>query len=208
MIEIYTITHCPACHPKYNSFYNTVRDYCREQGRLDLKVIPLTSTQALQRYNRDVKPYRNGRRTLPMAFDTETKQELLLDGKGKVRSSKVLPRDKQEAEKPHIPRRRRGNPAEAEAALKNWHRKVNDVDMAYADALALGGYEFFRDYCTGAIPAGFAVSIVKALRKREAQHEAKIIQAILNGCGSINSKRPGQILKRTDRALNKEAYGD
>lgn len=95
-----------------------------------------------------------------------------------------------------------------QAALKNWHRKVNDVDMAYADALALGGYEFFRDYCTGAIPAGFAVSIVKALRKREAQHEAKIIQAILNGCGSINSKRPGQILKRTDRALNKEAYGD
>lgn len=95
-----------------------------------------------------------------------------------------------------------------QAALKSWHRKVNDVDMAYADALALGGYEFFRDYCTGAIPAEFAVSIVKALRKREAQHEAKIIQAILNGCGSINSKRPGQILKRTDRALNKEAYGD
>lgn len=95
-----------------------------------------------------------------------------------------------------------------QTTLKSWHRKVNDVDMAYADALALGGYEFFRDYCTGAIPAEFAVSIVKALRKREAQHEAKIIQAILNGCGSVNSKHPGKILKRTDRALNKEAYGD
>ena len=95
-----------------------------------------------------------------------------------------------------------------EATLKSWHRKVNDVDMAYADALALGGYEFFRDYCTGAIPAEFAVSIVKALRKREAQHEAKIIQAILNGCGSVTSEHPSKVLKQTDRALNKEAYGD
>jgi len=95
-----------------------------------------------------------------------------------------------------------------QAALKNWRRKVNDVDMAYADALALGGYEFFRDYCTGAIPAEFAVSIVKALRKREAQHEAKIIQAVLNGCASVRAKKPYPIIRKTDKALNEEAYGD
>lgn len=95
-----------------------------------------------------------------------------------------------------------------QAALKNWRRKVNDVDMAYADALALGGYEFFRDYCTGAIPAEFAVGIVKALRKREAQHEAKIIQAVLNGCASVRAKKPYPIIRKTDKALNEEAYGD
>lgn len=95
-----------------------------------------------------------------------------------------------------------------QAALKNWRRKVNDVDMAYADALALGGYEFFRDYCTGAIPAEFAISIVKALRKREAQHEAKIIQAVLNGCASVRAKKPYSIIRKTDKALNEEAYGN
>lgn len=93
-----------------------------------------------------------------------------------------------------------------QVVLKNWRRKVNDVDMAYADALALGGYEFFRDYYTGVIPAEFAVSVIKALRKREAQHEAKIIQAVLNGCGSVRAKKPQNIIRQTDKALNEEAY--
>lgn len=95
-----------------------------------------------------------------------------------------------------------------EMTLRNWRRKVNDVDMAYADALALGGYQFFCDYASGKIPPEFAVSIVKALRKREAQHEAKIIQAILNGCASIRAKKPANIIRKTDKALNEGAYGD
>lgn len=96
--------------------------------------------------------------------------------------------------------------------LKNWHRRVNPVDMAYADALALGGYEFFIAYASGALDSEFATSVLKALRKREAQHEAKIIQAIiatssatvasgLKGNRSMRSK-----LNKLDKILNQEAY--
>lgn len=96
--------------------------------------------------------------------------------------------------------------------LKNWHRRVNPVDMAYADALALGGYEFFIAYASGALDSEFATSVLKALRKREAQHEAKIIQAIiatssasvasgLKGNRSLRSK-----LDKLDKTLNQEAY--
>lgn len=96
--------------------------------------------------------------------------------------------------------------------LKNWHRRVNPVDMAYADALALGGYEFFVAYASGALDSEFATSVLKALRKREAQHEAKIIQAIiatssasvasgLKGNRSLRSK-----LDKLDKTLNQEAY--
>lgn len=92
--------------------------------------------------------------------------------------------------------------------LKNWHRRVNPVDMAYADALALGGYEFFIAYASGALDSEFATSVLKALRKREAQHEAKIIQAVLNGCASVRAKKPYPIIRKTDKALNEEAYGD
>lgn len=96
--------------------------------------------------------------------------------------------------------------------LKNWHRRVNPVDMAYADALALGGYDFFIAYASGALDSEFATSVLKALRKREAQHEAKIIQAIiatssatvasgLKGNRSMRSK-----LNKLDKILNQEAY--
>lgn len=96
--------------------------------------------------------------------------------------------------------------------LKNWHRRVNPVDMAYADALALGGYEFFIAYASGALDSEFATSVLKALRKREAQHEAKLIQAIiatssasvasgLKGNRSLRSK-----LDKLDKTLNQEAY--
>ena len=97
-----------------------------------------------------------------------------------------------------------------QVALRSWRRKVNDVDMAYADALALGGYEFFRDYCTGAIPAEFAVSIVKALRKREAQHEAKVIQAIIStsSASALGGKKARPALSKLDKELNQEAYGE
>lgn len=96
--------------------------------------------------------------------------------------------------------------------LRNWHRRVNPVDMAYADALALGGYEFFIAYASGTLDSEFATSVLKALRKREAQHEAKIIQAIiatssasvasgLKGNGALRSK-----VNKLDKTLNQEAY--
>lgn len=96
--------------------------------------------------------------------------------------------------------------------LKNWHRRVNPVDMAYADALALGGYEFFIAYASGALDSEFATSVLKALRKREAQHEAKIIQAIIaTSSASVASGLKGNRglrskLNTLDKTLNQEAY--
>ena len=96
--------------------------------------------------------------------------------------------------------------------LKNWHRRVNPVDMAYADALALGGYEFFIAYASGALDSEFATSVLKALRKREAQHEAKIIQAIIaTSSASVASGLKGNRglrskLDKLDKTLNQEAY--
>lgn len=96
--------------------------------------------------------------------------------------------------------------------LKNWHRRVNPVDMAYADALALGGYEFFIAYASGALDSEFATSVLKALRKREAQHEAKIIQAIIaTSSASVASGLKGNRAMRSkldklDKTLNQEAY--
>lgn len=96
--------------------------------------------------------------------------------------------------------------------LKNWHRRVNPVDMAYADALALGGYEFFVAYASGALDSEFATSVLKALRKREAQHEAKIIQAIIaTSSASVASGLKGNRSMRSkvnklDKTLNQEAY--
>lgn len=96
--------------------------------------------------------------------------------------------------------------------LKNWHRRVNPVDMAYADALALGGYEFFIAYASGALDSEFATSVLKALRKREAQHEAKIIQAIIaTSSASVTSGLKGNRglrskLDKLDKTLNQEAY--
>lgn len=96
--------------------------------------------------------------------------------------------------------------------LKNWHRRVNPVDMAYADALALGGYEFFIAYASGALDSEFATSVLKALRKREAQHEAKIIQAIIaTSSASVTSGLKGNYglrsrLNKLDKTLNQEAY--
>lgn len=96
--------------------------------------------------------------------------------------------------------------------LKNWHRRVNPVDMAYADALALGGYEFFIAYASGTLDSEFATSVLKALRKREAQHEAKIIQAIIaTSSASVASGLKGNRAMRSkldklDKTLNQEAY--
>lgn len=96
--------------------------------------------------------------------------------------------------------------------LKNWHRRVNPVDMAYADALALGGYEFFIAYASGTLDSEFATSVLKALRKREAQHEAKIIQAIIaTSSASVASGLKGNYglrsrLNKLDKTLNQEAY--
>ena len=96
--------------------------------------------------------------------------------------------------------------------LKNWHRRVNPVDMAYADALALGGYDFFIAYASGALDSEFATSVLKALRKREAQHEAKIIQAIIaTSSASVTSGLKGNRglrskLDKLDKTLNQEAY--
>lgn len=96
--------------------------------------------------------------------------------------------------------------------LKNWHRRVNPVDMAYADALALGGYDFFIAYASGALDSEFATSVLKALRKREAQHEAKIIQAIIaTSSASVASGLKGNRglrskLNTLDKTLNQEAY--
>ena len=96
--------------------------------------------------------------------------------------------------------------------LKNWHRRVNPVDMAYADALALGGDEFFIAYASGALDSEFATSVLKALRKREAQHEAKIIQAIIaTSSASVASGLKGNRtlrskLDKLDKTLNQEAY--
>lgn len=102
-----------------------------------------------------------------------------------------------------------------ELELKKWARRVNPVDLAYADALALGGFEFFLAYTTGQtadgrfFPTNFATSILKGLRKREALHDAKIIQAILNtGAIAQGGKKTGAMIKKVDEALNKEAYGD
>ena len=97
-----------------------------------------------------------------------------------------------------------------QATLKNWHRRVNQVDMAYADALALGGWDFFCAYVSGALDTDFATSVLKALRKREAQHDAKIIQAIIStsSAAALGGKKARPALTKLDQQLNGEAYGD
>ena len=97
-----------------------------------------------------------------------------------------------------------------QAALKNWHRRVNQVDMAYADALALGGFDFFMAYANGYLDTNFATSVLKALRKREAMHEAKIIQAIIStsSAAALGGKKARPALTKLDQELNGEAYGD
>ena len=97
-----------------------------------------------------------------------------------------------------------------QATLKNWHRRVNQVDMAYADALALGGFDFFWAYATGYLDTDFATSVLKALRKREAIHEAKIIQAIIStsSAAALGGKKARPALTKLDQELNGEAYGD
>ena len=97
-----------------------------------------------------------------------------------------------------------------EATLKNWRRRVNPVDMAYADALALGGWDFFWAYVTGYLDTDFATSVLKALRKREAMHEAKIIQAIIStsSAAALGGKKARPALTKLDQQLNGEAYGD
>lgn len=96
--------------------------------------------------------------------------------------------------------------------LKRWRRRVNPVDLAYSDALALGGWDFFVAYTTGTAPDGtelppeFATSILKALRKREAMHDAKLIQAVLiNGAISQGGKKTKNMIDKADSALNAEA---
>lgn len=95
-----------------------------------------------------------------------------------------------------------------EATLKNWRRRVNPVDMAYADALALGGWDFFLAYASGALDSDFATSVLKALRKREAQHDAKLIQAVIatSSVAALGGKKARSPLSRLDKELNKEAY--
>lgn len=95
-----------------------------------------------------------------------------------------------------------------EATLKNWRRRVNPVDMAYADALALGGWDFFCAYASGALDSDFATSILKALRKREAQHDAKLIQAVIStsAVAAVGGKKARGPLTKLDQELNKEAY--
>lgn len=95
-----------------------------------------------------------------------------------------------------------------EATLKNWRRRVNPVDMAYADALALGGWDFFWAYITGYLDTDFATSVLKALRKREAMHDAKLIQAVIStsAVAAMGGKKARQPLTKLDQELNKEAY--
>ena len=97
-----------------------------------------------------------------------------------------------------------------QATLKNWHRRVNQVDMAYADALALGGWDFFWAYVTGYLDTDFATSVLKALRKREAMHDAKLIQAIIStsSAAALGGKKARPALTKLDQQLNGEAYGD
>ena len=97
-----------------------------------------------------------------------------------------------------------------EATLKNWRRRVNPVDMAYADALALGGWDFFWAYITGYLDTDFATSVLKALRKREAQHDAKLIQAVIStsAVAAMGGKKARQPLTKLDKELNKGAYDD
>lgn len=97
-----------------------------------------------------------------------------------------------------------------EMTLKSWRRRVNQVDMAYADALALGGFDFFMAYANGYLDSDFATSVLKALRKREAMHEAKIIQAIIttSSARTMGGKKAKPMLESLDKRLNGEAYGD
>lgn len=97
-----------------------------------------------------------------------------------------------------------------ELVLKNWDKRVNPVDMLYADALALGGYEFFNDYINGNIDPVFAITIIKALRKREAIHEAKLINAIIStsSAAAIGGKKARPALKKLSDELNQEAYDE
>lgn len=97
-----------------------------------------------------------------------------------------------------------------EMTLKSWRRRVNQVDMAYADALALGGFDFFMAYANGYLDTDFATSVLKALRKREAIHEAKIVQAIIttSSARTMGGKKAKPMLERLDKRLNGEAYGD
>lgn len=89
MIKYYSITACSACREK-DKLYKQVYAYMRKAKRLDFQTIALTSTEALREYAREVKPYRNGRDSLPMVFDDVKKQELIFDEKGRVQSGRVL----------------------------------------------------------------------------------------------------------------------
>ena len=114
MLRYYTATLCSACHIR-EKLYQQVHDYCRKNGRLDLQVVRLSSTEQFNDYFKNIKPYRNGRKGLPMVFDDETKQEILFDGKEGVRRRKVLRRGEQETQEPDVSGHRRTDSAEAES---------------------------------------------------------------------------------------------
>lgn len=94
--------------------------------------------------------------------------------------------------------------------LQKWSKRVNDVDLLYADAINLGGWDFFEAFRHGEISQDFFVSIVKALRKSAAIRDSKLIRAVITtsavaAVGGSKVKRP---LQKIDETLNQEAYGD
>lgn len=90
--------------------------------------------------------------------------------------------------------------------LNEWDRRVSDVDLLYADALALGGWDFLEAFLNNDMNNDFFITMVKALRKREARHDAKLIKAILTtGAIAQGGKKTGQMINRVDKQLNEEA---
>lgn len=90
--------------------------------------------------------------------------------------------------------------------LNEWDKRVSDVDLLYADALALGGWDFLQAFLGNDMNPEFFITMVKALRKREARHDAKMIKAIIStGAIAQGGKKTGRMINRIDQQLNKEA---
>lgn len=94
--------------------------------------------------------------------------------------------------------------------LERWAKRVNSVDLLYADAISMGGWEFFKAFKEGEISRDFFVSIVKALRKSTAIRDSKLIRAVIttSAVAAIGGNKAKKPIQKIDEALNEEAYGD
>lgn len=112
MIKYYTWTTCKACYER-SKLYQQAKQYA-ESLNAEFAIELLGTTGDYQRYVREIKPLRK-RRGVPFVWDEKLNQEIIFNGaEDESRLGTVVRAEKQEAEKPSVPRPRRKRTAKAQ----------------------------------------------------------------------------------------------